>query len=499
MSEHPSSTVGIAAIESLAAGVWLGGASVPAAQRIEVVDPATDEVVGTAALAEVSHVRRAADLAAAAQPSWAVTAPRQRSEILRRAYELLVERADTFAAIITAEMGKPLHEARGETLSAADYFRWASEDAARLAGHLLDSPAGGAEVQVRRRAVGPCYLITPWNFPLSMGARKIAPAIAAGCTAIVKPSELTPFSMLALAELLAEAGVPEGVLSVLVADRPETVTEVLVADPRIRKLSFTGSTRVGRLLLAQAATNVMRTSMELGGNAPVIVTDDVDLDEVVGHVCAAKLRNAGQTCVTPNRFYVHASVADEFVAAVSERFSTLSLGHGATPGTDCGPMVNRTQRDRVAAMVGAAVDDGAALVCGGGAVDGPGSFHAPTVLAEVSADSGVVREEIFGPVLAVQRYRDLDETIAAANSVEVGLAGYVFDRDLDRGLAIAERLEVGMVGLNTGVVSDVATPFGGVKASGLGREGGLSGIDEYLEERAIRLQRRYGNGVSKWR
>ncbi|NLA34751.1 MAG: NAD-dependent succinate-semialdehyde dehydrogenase [Actinobacteria bacterium] len=499
MSEHPSSTAGVAAIEQLASGVWLGGESASSEHRIDVVDPATDAVVGSAALVGPDHVRRAADLAAAAQPSWAATPPRQRAEILRRAHELLVARADTFAAIITAEMGKPLHEARGETMSAADYFRWASEDAARIAGHLLDSPAGGAEVQVRRRAVGPCYLITPWNFPLSMGARKIAPALAAGCTAMVKPSELTPFSMLALAELLAEAGVPEGVLSVLVADRPEVVTEVLVADPRIRKLSFTGSTRVGRLLLVQAATNVMRTSMELGGNAPVIVAEGVDLDEVVAHVATAKLRNAGQTCVTPNRFYVHASVADDFVAAVAERFAGVSLGHGATAGTDCGPMINRTQRDRVASMVAAAIDDGAALVSGGVTPEGPGSFHAPTVLADVSPDSRIVREEIFGPVLAVQRFSDLDAAIAEANAVDVGLAGYVFDRDLERGLAIAERLEVGMVGLNTGVVSDVATPFGGVKASGLGREGGLSGIDEYLEERAVRIPRRNENVMSKWR
>lgn len=491
MADTPTSTAGLAAIAKLADGVWLGGTSVPSQRHLDVTDPATDAVVGRVALADADHVRRAADIAAATQTSWAATTPRVRSEILRRAYELLVERADEIAAIITTEMGKPFVEARGETLSAADYFRWASEDAARIAGVILDSPAGGAEVQVRRRAVGPCYLITPWNFPLSMGARKIAPAIAAGCTAIIKPSELTPFSMLALAELLAEAGLPDGVLSVVVSEQPTAVTDVLLSDPRIRKLSFTGSTRVGRLLLAQASANVLRTSMELGGNAPVIITDGVDLDEVIGQVTLAKLRNAGQTCVTPNRFYVHDSIADDFATAMAERFAAVRLGHGADGGIEVGPMINRSQRDRVHALVTDAIDRGASVVQGATPHDGPGSFYVPTVLADVDATSTVVTEEIFGPVLAVQRYRDLDDTIALANSTEVGLAGYVFDADLDRALHIAERLEVGMVGLNTGVVSDVATPFGGVKASGLGREGGLSGIDEYLEERAIRIQRRF--------
>lgn len=474
-------------IAGLPSGVWLGGRVVSSSEFIDVYNPATDEIVGSAGLASGVHAREAVEIAAATQPTWAATSPRERSELLRRVHDLLVERADDFAQIITAEMGKPLAEARGEALVAADYFRWASEDAARIAGTILESPAGGAEVQVRRRAVGPCYLITPWNFPLNMGARKIAPAIAAGCTVVIKPSELTPFSMLALAVLLAEAGLPEGVLSVLVSDRPEVVTEVLLTDPRIRKLSFTGSTRVGRLLLRLAADNVLRTSMELGGNAPLFVLEGTDLDRAVDQIVAAKLRNAGQTCVTPNRFFIHDSIAEEFIDTVVERFATIRSGNGADEGVQLGPVINHTQRDRIHSMVLDAVGDGARLVSGGVVPETPGSFYPLTVVDGVSTESALAADEIFGPVLAVQRFSDLDAAIDTANHVDVGLAGYVFGPDQGRSLAVAKRLEVGMVGVETGVVSDVATPFGGVKASGLGREGGLSGIDEYLEQRAVRI------------
>ncbi|GHJ33432.1 NAD-dependent succinate-semialdehyde dehydrogenase [Streptomyces hygroscopicus subsp. sporocinereus] len=464
------------------AGSWsdaAGGGTMP------VDDPATGEVLCEVADAAPADGQRALTAAEDAQEKWAATAPRARSEILRRAYELITERADALAALMTAEMGKPLAEARGEAAYAAEFFRWFSEEAVRIEGGFSTLPDGRNRMLLMRRPVGPCLLITPWNFPLAMGTRKIGPAIAAGCTMVLKPAPQTPLSSLALAGILEEAGLPAGVLNVVTTSRAGEVVEPLLTGGHVRKLSFTGSTQVGRTLLAQCAPAVVRTSMELGGNAPFIVFEDADLDAAVEGAMTAKMRNMGEACTAANRFFVHSSVAAEFADRLARRMGALEVGPGSRPGVDVGPLIDRAGRTKVEELVADAVARGAEVLVGGSTPEGPGCFYPPTVLTGVSPASRLMETEIFGPVAAVLTFDDEDEVVATANSTEWGLVGYVFTQDLNRSLRVSERLEVGMVGLNTGLVSNPAAPFGGVKQSGLGREGGRVGIDEFLEYKYV--------------
>ncbi|MFF7656120.1 NAD-dependent succinate-semialdehyde dehydrogenase [Streptomyces sp. NPDC007983] len=464
------------------AGSWsdaAGGLTMP------VDDPATGEVLCEVADASPADGQRALDAALDAQEKWAATAPRARSEILRRAYELIMERADALASLMTAEMGKPLAEARGEAAYAAEFFRWFSEEAVRIDGGYATMPDGKNRMLLMRRPVGPCLLVTPWNFPLAMGTRKIGPAIAAGCTMVLKPAPQTPLSSLALAGILEEAGLPAGVLNVVTTSRAGEVVEPLLTGGHIRKLSFTGSTQVGRVLLGQCAPAVVRTSMELGGNAPFIVFDDADLDVAVEGAMTAKMRNMGEACTAANRFFVHSSVAAEFADRLARRMGALDVGPGSRPGVEVGPLIDRAGRTKVEELVADAVARGAEVLVGGSTPEGPGCFYPPTVLTGVSPASRLMETEIFGPVAAILTFEDEDEVVATANSTEWGLVGYVFTQDLNRSLRVSERLEVGMVGLNTGLVSNPAAPFGGVKQSGLGREGGRVGIDEFLEYKYI--------------
>ncbi|MEU0031124.1 NAD-dependent succinate-semialdehyde dehydrogenase [Streptomyces sp. NPDC006335] len=476
--------------------LFIGGAWLDAADgaTMPVDDPATGEILCHVADAGPKDARLAEDAAVQAQEEWARTAPRARSEILRRAYEIILDRTDELAHLVTSEMGKPLAEARGEVAYAAEFFRWFSEEAVRIDGGAGVLPDGRNRMLLSRRPVGPCLLITPWNFPLAMGTRKIGPAIAAGCTMILKPAPQTPLSSLALAAILKEAGLPDGVLNVVTTSRAGEVCEPLLRGERsevgvppaggwgrIRKLSFTGSTDVGRLLLAQSATAVVRTSMELGGNAPFIVFEDADLDKAVDGALAAKMRNMGEACTAANRFFVHSSLAEEFGRRLAERMGALVVGPGTRDGVDVGPLIDRTGRAKVEDLVADAVGRGARVLVGGRTPEGPGSFYPPTVLTDVAPESRLMDTEIFGPVAAILTFDDEDEVIRRANDTPWGLVGYVFTEGLDRALRVSERLEVGMVGLNTGLVSNPAAPFGGVKQSGLGREGGRVGIDEFLE------------------
>ncbi len=462
----------------LIAGTWrdaTDGATMP------VADPATGEIICEVADAGPADALLAEDAAATAQAEWARTAPRARSEILRRAYEIVVSRTEELALLMTSEMGKPLAEARGEVAYAAEFLRWFSEEAVRIDGGYGLLPDGRNRMLLSRRPVGPCLLITPWNFPLAMGARKIAPAIAAGCTMVLKPAPQTPLSSLALAKILQEAGLPDGVLNVVTTSKAGEVIEPLLRGGRIRKLSFTGSTQVGRLLLAQSADTVVRTSMELGGNAPFIVFDDADLDVAVAGAMTAKMRNMGEACTAANRFFVHRSVADEFAHRLADRMAALVVGPGTEPGVDVGPLIDAAGRTKVAELVADAVQRGAKVLVGGTTPDGPGHFYPPTVLAGVDPESRLMENEIFGPVAAILTFDDEEEVVRRANDTPWGLVGYVFTEGLDRALRVSEQLEVGMVGLNTGLVSNPAAPFGGVKQSGLGREGGRVGIEEFLE------------------
>jgi len=447
---------------------------------LAVEDPSTGVALCEVADATPQDAMAALDAACAVQAEWAATAPRERGEILRRTYEQVVARADELALLMTLEMGKPVAESRAEVLYAADFLRWFSEEAVRIEGRWATAPAGGMRMLTMRQPVGPCLLITPWNFPLAMGARKIGPAIAAGCTMVVKPAKLTPLSMLALAEIMQEAGLPGGVLNVVTSRSAGTTTGPLIDDPRLRKLSFTGSTEVGRQLMAQASRHVLRLSMELGGNAPFVVFQDADVDAAVEGAMVAKMRNIGEACTAANRFHVHASVADEFTEKLAARMGGLQIGRGTEQGVSVGPLIDDDQRSKVAELVEDATERGARVVVGGHALDGPGHFYAPTVLADVSPDAKLLGEEIFGPVAPIATFETEEEAIAAANRTEFGLVAYVFTRDLDRAIRVVERLETGMVGLNQGLVSNAAAPFGGVKQSGFGREGGIEGIDEYL-------------------
>ncbi|GAA2361339.1 NAD-dependent succinate-semialdehyde dehydrogenase [Streptomyces cuspidosporus] len=466
------------------AGEWADAAG---ALTMPVDDPATGEVLCRVADGSPADGQRALSAAEDAQEKWAATAPRARSEILRRAYELIVERADSLAALMTAEMGKPLAEARGEAAYAAEFFRWFSEEAVRIGGDFGTLPDGRNRMLLMRRPVGPCVLVTPWNFPLAMGTRKIGPAIAAGCTMVLKPAPQTPLSSLALAGILEEAGLPAGVLNVVTTSRAGKVVEPLLTSGRVRKLSFTGSTQVGRTLLAQCAPAVVRTSMELGGNASFVVFADADLDAAVEGAMTAKMRNMGEACTAANRFFVHRSVSAEFAERLARRMGSLVVGPGSSPGVDVGPLIDRAGRAKVEELVADAVARGAEVLVGGEVPDGPGCFYPPTVLTGVDPASRLMDTEIFGPVAAISPFDEEDEVVRLANDTEWGLVGYVFTRDVSRALRVSERLEVGMVGLNTGLVSNPAAPFGGVKQSGLGREGGRVGIEEFLEYKYVAI------------
>ena len=462
----------------LIGGEWAAasdGASFP------VIDPASGETLTAVSSATVADGLSAADAAEHALPSWRSTAPRERAEILRRAWQLMIERQDDLARLIVVENGKALPDARSEVAYAAEFFRWYAEEAVRADGALQVAPSGGNRIMVSREPIGVSLLITPWNFPAAMATRKIGPALAAGCSIVLKPAGETPLTALLLAQLLAEAGAPAGTVNVLTTDNSRELVGAALADFRVRKLSFTGSTGVGRTLLKQAADRIVNTTLELGGNAPFIVLDDADLDAAVDGAMLAKMRNGGQACTAANRFLVQGGVAEAFAEKLAERMGSLRVGAGTDEQTQLGPMINKGAVDGIADKVDRSVAAGARALIGGERPDGRGFFYPATVLADVPRDSAVATDEVFGPVAPIITVRDEDDALAVANASEMGLSGYVFSGSLARGLRVCERLEVGMIGLNRGLVSDPAAPFGGVKQSGLGREGGYEGIDSYLE------------------
>jgi len=463
-------------------GVFVGGEwrASESGATFPVEDPATESQLVEVADATASDAVAALDTCVAVQEQWAATPPRERGEILRRTYQLMNDRIDDLALLMTLEMGKPLSEAKAEVSYGAEFFRWFAEEAVRIDGRWSVNPNGSGRLLTMKQPVGPCLLITPWNFPIAMGTRKIGPAVAAGCTMVVKPAQLTPLSMLMLADLMREAGLPDGVLNVLPTSKASAVSTPLFDDPRLRKVSFTGSTPVGKKLMEQAAQHVLRVSMELGGNAPYLVFGDADLDAAVTQALIAKMRNIGESCVAANRFHVHESVADEFARRLAERMGAMKVGRGTEDGVEVGPLIDNDQRSKVAELVDDAVGKGAKVLTGGEPVGERGYFYAPTVLASVSDDATLLREEIFGPVAPVKSFATDDEAIAAANDSEYGLVAYVFTRDINRAIRVTEGLDVGMVGLNRGLVSNPAAEFGGVKESGVGREGGREGIEEYL-------------------
>ncbi|HEY7144475.1 MAG TPA: NAD-dependent succinate-semialdehyde dehydrogenase [Streptosporangiaceae bacterium] len=465
----------------LIGGQWgSGGAGV-----MPVIDPATEEPVAEVASATPQDGLEAVAAAHAALPGWAATPPRERGECLRRAFALMTERADALARLMVVENGKALRDARAEITYSAEFFRWYAEEAVRNEGSLTTAPSGANRIMVTRQPVGVSVLVTPWNFPAAMAARKIGPALAAGCTVVLKPAKETPLSALAVADILREAGVPGGVVNVVPTATAGPVVSAMLADPRVRKLSFTGSTEVGRGLLAAAARTVTNCSMELGGNAPFLVFEDADIEAAVDGAVLAKMRNGGEACTAANRFYVHEAVAGEFTRALAARLSALVVGPGLDASTDLGPMVNEDTRTKIAKLVEGAASDGAHVVTGGSAPDRRGYYYLPTVVDQVPGDAGILAEEIFGPVAPVVRFTGTDEAIAMANDTEYGLVSYLYSRDLRRALRAAEALEAGMVGINRGVVSDPAAPFGGVKQSGLGREGAHDGLLEFTETKYI--------------
>jgi succinate-semialdehyde dehydrogenase / glutarate-semialdehyde dehydrogenase len=500
-----------AALDQVRKDLYIGGQWRPASEgnKLSVEDPSTGRPLVEVADATPEDALAALAAAADAQAAWAATAPRERAEILRRAYELLLVRADDLALVMTLEMGKALPESKAEINYAAEFLRWFSEEAVRIHGRYMTNTTGQGRILTLRQPVGPCVFVTPWNFPTAMGTRKIAPAIAAGCTMVVKPAQQTPLSMLALAGVLADAGLPAGVLNVITAHHSGAVIEPLLKDPRTRKLSFTGSTEVGRKLIEQSAEQVLRVSMELGGNAPFVVFEDADLDAAVEGALIAKLRNVGEACTAANRFHVHESLAGEFAKRMAERMSKLKVGRGTEPDVDIGPLIDDRQRKIVEELVQDAVQKGARVLCGGESLGGlpqpsdssgtgaspsgrggpaaEGYFFAPTVLDEVPSDARILREEVFGPVAPVSTFSTEEQAIEAANATEYGLVAYIYTRDLARTLRVSEAIEAGMVGVNQGIVSNPAAPFGGVKQSGFGREGGFEGIAEYLETKYVAL------------
>jgi len=487
------------AIASIRTGLLIGGQwrDAVGGRVFDVENPATGEVLAAVADADPADGDAALAAAVGAQASWARTAPRYRSEILRRAYDLVMSRQDWLAKVMTLEMGKPLAEAKGEVAYAAEFLRWFSEEAVRVSGDHTTTGDGANRIIVTREPVGPCVLITPWNFPLAMGTRKIAPAVAAGCTMVLKPAPQTPLSSLALAGILQEAGLPDGVLNVVNTTDAAAVVERWMTSGKARKVSFTGSTGVGKLLLRQAAETVMRSSMELGGNAPFIVCADADVDVAVDGAMAAKMRNMGEACTAANRMYVHRDIAATFSERLAARMAALTVGNGLDDDTDVGPLIDAAGRAKVQRLVDDALARGATALTGGRLPEGPGYFYPPTVLADVSAESDLMTTEVFGPVAPVIPFDDEDDVIDRANDTDWGLVGYLFTQDVDRAFDLSERLEVGMVGVNTGVVSNPAAPFGGVKQSGLGREGGRVGIDEFLEYKYLAIPRRQGRAVAR--
>ncbi|MGE2723507.1 NAD-dependent succinate-semialdehyde dehydrogenase [Mycolicibacterium pulveris] len=474
-------------LSSVPTGLWIGGEQRAGSSTFDVLDPSDDQVLASVANATPDDAIAALDVASGVQAEWAATAPRERGEILRAVFEKITERADDIAALMTLEMGKVLAESMGEVKYGAEFFRWFAEEAVRIAGRYQSSPAATGRILVTKQPVGPCYAITPWNFPLAMGTRKIGPALAAGCTMIVKPAQETPLTMLLLAQLMDEAGLPKGVLSVLPTNSPGPVTEALIDDGRLRKLTFTGSTGVGKALVKQSADKLLRTSMELGGNAPFLVFDDADVDAAVDGAILAKMRNGGEACTAANRFHVANSVREEFTEKLIKRMSEFTLGKGLDESSKLGPLINAKQVATVQDLVSDAVARGATVAVGGEAPGGPGNFYPATVLTDVPADARILKEEVFGPVAPITGFDTEDEGVAAANDTEYGLATYVYTQSLDRALRVADALESGIVGINRGVVSDPAAPFGGIKESGFGREGGFEGIEEYLEIKYIAL------------
>ena len=477
-----SNTTETELLESVPAALFIGGKWSPAISgaTLRVYDPATGEVIKTIADAGVEDGTAALDAAVESANDWANTPPRERAEILRRAFEAIQERQDQAALLMTLEMGKPLAESKAEVKYGSEFLRWFSEEAVRIFGLYGINPEGTGRMIVSQHPVGPCFLITPWNFPLAMATRKIGPALAAGCTVVIKPPELTPLTTLYFVQILSEAGLPPGVVNVITTSTSGKVSAPIIADPRLRKLSFTGSTEVGRKLLQQAADGIVRTSMELGGNAPFLIFDDADLGAAVEGALIAKFRNVGQACTAANRFIVHEAVADEFAARVTERVQRFKVGRGTEEGVQIGPLINTDAVQKADALVRDATERGAKVLTGGRPIDRPGTFYEPTVVTGVRPGSDILREEIFGPVLSIVTFADEDEAVKIANNTEYGLVGYAYTKDLARGQRLIESLETGMLGLNVGVVSNAAAPFGGVKQSGIGREGGFEGIREYL-------------------
>jgi succinate-semialdehyde dehydrogenase / glutarate-semialdehyde dehydrogenase len=474
-------------VEAVRTGLFIGGQWRDAAEgrTLAVEDPSTGDTLAEVADAGVEDGRAALDAACQAQADWARTPPRERGEILRRAFEVITERADDLALLMTLEMGKPLAESKAEITYAAEFFRWFSEESVRIGGRWSTAPNGASKLLTMKQPVGPSLMITPWNFPLAMGTRKIGPAIAAGCTMVMKPASLTPLSMLMLGQILTEVGLPDGVLNIVTTSSTGKVMEPLIRDPRLRKLTFTGSTEVGRKLIEQSGERVLKVSMELGGNAPFLVFADADMDKVVDGAMLAKMRNVGEACTAANRFLVHESVAEDFTARLAERMSALRVGRGTDEGVQVGPLVEAKQRDKVRELVDDALERGATAACGGKAQEGPGYFYPPTVLTDVPQQARMYEEEIFGPVAPVYTFSDDEQAVRMANDTEHGLVAYAYTQDLNRGIWVSEALEAGMVGLNQGMVSNVAAPFGGVKASGIGREGGFEGIEEFLETKYV--------------
>jgi succinate-semialdehyde dehydrogenase/glutarate-semialdehyde dehydrogenase len=467
--------------------LWIGGKWRKSSDgaRFDVIDPATENKVASVASATVEDAEAALDAAQAAFPGWAAKKPRERGEILRKSFELIMRDAERLAKLITIENGKALSDSRGEVAYAAEFFRWYAEEAVRNIGEVSRAPASGARIFVHHKPAGIAVLVTPWNFPAAMATRKIGPALAAGCPVVLKPASDTPLTMLALMPILEEAGVPAGVVNVIPSRSSGKVVGAMLHDPRVRVVSFTGSTEVGRKLLHEAADNILKPAMELGGNAPFIVFDDADIDAAIEGAMVAKMRNMGEACTAANRFYVHEKVHDEFAKKLTAKMTGLKMGNGLDDGVALGPLVNKEGLDKVIELVDDAVQKGAKVLAGGKTPGGPGFFYPATVLADVSDDAKMLNEEIFGPVASLQIFKDEEEVIDRANRTEYGLVAYLYTKDLSRGMRVSEKLDFGMIGLNRGIVSDPAAPFGGVKQSGLGREGAHEGMMEFMETQYV--------------
>jgi succinate-semialdehyde dehydrogenase/glutarate-semialdehyde dehydrogenase len=477
------------AVDAVPTQLYIGGEwrDAGGGDTLDVEDPSTGETIAAVADATPDDAKAALDACCDVQDEWAAHPPRERGEILRRAFEAMTARADELALVMTLEMGKPIAESKAEITYAAEFLRWFSEEAVRIEGRFATAPNGVGRLITMKQPVGPCYAITPWNFPAAMGTRKIGPAIAAGCTMVIKPAQQTPLSMLALAKIFEEAGLPGGVLNVLTASSSSAVSKPIIGDPRLRKLTFTGSTEVGKLLVEQSAQGLLRTSMELGGNAPFLVFADADVDAAVEGALLAKMRNGGEACTAANRFHVAGRVADEFAEKLAKRMGEMKVGRGTEDGVEVGPLIDAAQRDKVAELVDDATGRGAEVLLGGTRREGAGYFYEPTVLTDVKDGARLLREEIFGPVAPVVGFDEEEAAIAAANDTEFGLVAYVYTRDIKRAFRVCEKLQTGMVGLNQGIVSNAAAPFGGVKQSGFGREGGAEGINEYLEIKYVAM------------